>query len=300
MTNMQKLRPDAAARHFIHALANPPVMPALPLLLSALHNPKTPQERMEERLAVIQPGADPAPALSLARGANTRGNANILIRPDAALHPWLILDDLPIPVLEWLASRRAGLFVQTSTNQGQARLLCDAPISPDQRKAMQKALIHHLGAGDPGATSGNQPGRLPGFTNRKPGNGAWTNLLFDTTTAGQRLRTTTTTEAPEPEPPLLAPQGGAVASLWFRGPARDTVPLDLTRADRDTGNKTGSEDLREFSFACHQLRHGHSPQDIEQAIAVRAMARGKRRTEASARQYAERTLRAAQARLDAR
>lgn len=294
---MQKLtlRPDAAARRFIHVLSHPQGMQPLPLLLSALHNPKTPCERMEERLAVIQPGEDPGAALALARGANVRGNANILIRPDCALHPWLIIDDLPLPLLQWLAERRAGLFVQTSAEQGQARLLCDAPISADQRHDMQKTLVQWLGTGDPGATSGSQPGRLPGFTNRKPGNGQWTNLLFDTTATVQRLRTTTT---PKPQTQLLAP-GGAVALSGVRWPAKPAhlQHLDLSRADRDTGNHTGSEDIREFSFACHQLRHGHDPDAIAQAIAVRALARGKRRTEAAARKYAARTLNAARQRL---
>lgn len=161
--------------------------PGVDLQIAALHRPGTGDERLEMLGTVDAMGNttdDLREILRQARGANCskRSPANILFRPDPSQsHPWLFCDYLGTERLLALASQIAGIAIQTSEGNGQARLLADRPMSQDERGAAQRVLSLHLD-GDPGSVSGEKWGRLPGFTNQKPGKqGQWTNILCDTT-----------------------------------------------------------------------------------------------------------------------
>ncbi len=287
--------------------------PGVDVHLAALHRPGTPTQQ-REMLGTISSTGDTTPddlleMLRQARGANAspRSPANILFRPDpSSLHPWLFLDDLPTPRALALTAKISGLVIETSQGNAQIRLLADRTMSQAERGHAQKTLQSRLG-GDPGSTSGEKWGRLPGFTNRKPGKtGQWTNLISDTTgirppISADRLLSLS-----------LAPQGGACAPAFaFTSPARDrpkagalagASPVDPhPRTKADFAHAALSKPLpaaseqaggwrQEFADTCQALRAGLSGDEITQALADRALQRGKRRTQADAEQYARQTV----------
>ena len=277
---------------FVLALGD--AAPGVPLEFAALHHPGTQQERFE-RLGELDCLASPDDLLLLlhqARGANTRGNANIFVRPDpSTAHPWLFLDDIPLPRLVSLCSSFAGLAVQTSPDQGQARLLAARPLDCRERGVVQRVLAARL-RGDMSSTAGDKWGRLPGFTNRKRGKaGVWTNFVCDSTSSAPCIDPDPLLRAAAPAPgPVagsLAPQGGRGHQIQ---PAAQ--PVAPATAQAGTGGYKA-----DFAFCCHRLRAGWPADRVAAALADRALARGKRRTAAQAERYAAATLCRAQARL---
>jgi hypothetical protein len=158
-------RPARQAIEFLLCLMD--AAPGVPVALAALHNPGTDRERFERlgQLGALDGPDDMLRMLSICRGANTKGNANIFVRPDpTAAHPWLFLDDVPLACLESLLTAFAGLAVQTSPDQGQARLLAVCSMDCASRTDAQRVLAERLGA-DLASVAGDKWGRLPGFTN---------------------------------------------------------------------------------------------------------------------------------------
>lgn len=288
--------------------------PGIDVHLAALHRPGTPTQQ-REMLGTISGTGDTTPddlreMLRQARGANAspRSPANILFRPDpSSLHPWLFLDDLPTPRALALTAKISGLVIETSQGNAQIRLPADRTMSQAERGHAQKTLQSRLG-GDPGSTSGEKWGRLPGFTNRKPGkSGQWTNLIADTTwihppVSADRLlalgfsRPQGGACAPavaSPSPASDRPQAGALAGASPGHPrlrtksdfAREALARPLPAASEQAGGWR-----QEFGDTCQALRAGLSADEITQALADRALQRGKRRTQADAEQYARLTV----------
>jgi hypothetical protein len=289
--------------------------PGVGLQIAALHRPGTRDERLEALGTVDPLGNTTADnlreILRQARGSNVnkRSPSNILFRPDPTqAHPWLFCDDLSTERLLALASQISCIAIQTSQGNGQVRLLADRPMSLDERGAAQRVLSQRLG-GDPGSRSGEKWGRLPGFTNQKPGKqGQWTNILADTTgirpaAPADRLLSLAPGGAISPSPaaaassrPPAGSPGFSPASLCSAGGstkkadyARDALQRVAPAANEGVGGYR-----QDMAAACQALRAGIPRSEIVQAIATRALARGKRRTEADALKYSQATLRAAE------
>ena len=222
--------------------------------------------------------------------------AQILIRPDPAqAHPWLLADDIPTAATLAFAARRAALVVETSPGNCQLRILADKPLSLPDRTVAQRALREHL-HGDPGSIAGDEWSRLPGYRNAKPGrDGCWTNLLLS---ASALLAQSASVSGCGPAP-ALAPLTSALGqgrcaqgqgSPAVRAAAGGARPVDGP-ADRAGGSKI------DFAWACAQIRAGADPQSIIGAITAAALGRKKRPTEDGCRDYAERTVKGAQARI---
>lgn len=104
-------------------------------------------------------------ALGWLRWLNGNGH-HIVGRPWAARH--VLVDDLAPAAVEALLRRHTpSAVVESSPGSLQAWLtLADAPVAPAIAGAAARLLAGRLG-GDRGAAGPVQPGRIPGFTNRK-------------------------------------------------------------------------------------------------------------------------------------
>ena len=249
----------------------------------------------------LAPGADPAGLLGWAGWQQVHERAQILIRPDpAASHPWLLADDIETAAALAFAVRRAALVIETSPGNCQLRVLADRALSMPDRTVAQRALREHL-HGDPGSVAGDKWSRLPGYRNVKPGrDGCWTNLLRHDL-AGARPVSASALLAGCGSAPALAPLTSALGqgrcgqgqgSPAGRAAAGGARPVDGP-ADHAGGSKI------DFAWACAQIRSGVDPQSIIGAITAAALGRKKRPTEAGCRDYAERTVKGAQARIAA-
>jgi hypothetical protein len=295
--------------------------PGIDMQIAAIHRPSTPDEQMEMigRVDGIEtPASELLELLRRARGANisARAPSNIVIRPDpAADHPWLFLDDLPTSRALDLSRNFVALVVETSRGNCQMRLLADHPLTKGERTQAQTILQQRI-QGDPGSVSGEKWGRLPGFTNQKPGKqGQWTNLIWDSAGLAQPL--------PCGRVLSLAPQGGVCSCLSSLSPAsprpqggeragspRPSAALSslspratINKADcarealaRPLPDANGQQAgwRQEFADACQALRAGLPNAEILSMLASRAIERGKRRTTPEAQKYAEHILSVAQ------
>ena len=297
--------------------------PGVDLQIAALHRPGTGDERLEMLGAVDPLGGttidDLREMLRQARGSNInkRSPSNILFRPDPArAHPWLFIDDLSIERLLSLTSQIAGIAIETGTGNGQVRLLADRPMSRDERGAAQKILRERLD-GDPGSTSGEKWGRLPGFTSQKLGKqGQWTNIIADTTgirpaVQAERLLSLApggvrAPISPSPSPaaaasspppagsPGFSPASPSLYSTGSRALTKEDYARDALQRGGPAANEGEGGYRQDMAAACQALRAGIPHHEILHAIAERTLARGKRRTEGDAMKYAQATLRAAE------
>ncbi len=206
------------------------------------------------------------------RAQNASEGLNIWVRPAAALegHPFLMLDDLPTARARAVGNKYRCAVVETSPGNHQVWLTCSRGLTREQRQDVLRVLCELVGA-DSGAISEPRWGRLPGFKQTKPEKvPTWTNLLEISSDAALF----------EPTPYLhQRADGGSRPSL--RPPPGGRVVPSSSLFD-------GSR--REFSYACHALRAGVNPAVIEQRIAERVSATGRRKS----RDYAARTVAAAQ------
>ncbi len=281
--------PMAQALAMIAALRA--VAPTTGLEIGLLPHVGTPRQGALQRLP-LAPDADPEPLLRQARGAQMRVQAQVLIRPDPAhAHPWLLIDDLPEARALALAARRACLVVRTSPDNCQARLLVDKPLTQQERRACQDALVLRLIGGDDNCRSGEKWGRLAGFTNRKPGKtGCWTELLADTST----------TAAPARSAVLLAEAGAVtaarattIAATLSPRPRAGGSPLPRFAApapaglDPDPALGWSDRWAASLKFACASLRRNKLSDDqIIDDMAAWLLAQGKRKTESACKDLA--------------
>jgi hypothetical protein len=226
----------------------------------------------------VKPGslAEYRRAAGWLRHKNAQG-CNIWVRPADAVHPFVMLDDLLPARAVAVARKYRCAAVETSPGSAQLWLVMSCALPREQRQDVAKALCALVGA-DPCAVGEPRWGRLPGYRQRKPGKCGMTRLLA------------ISADGPALDPaPYLSPSPA---------PARAAARRGLTSYTRSASDESKlDESKREFAFACHSLRAGASPDSIASAIAARALARGKRRTEQQALSYARHTVQAAQARL---
>lgn len=283
--------------------------PGVALQVGALHRPAMPDEQLEIMGSIPRP--DPELTLELlrrARGANVNPTrqANVLVRPDpSAAHPWLFVDDLPRVRARSLSDAFAAIVIETSRDNAQVRLLADRCITMDLRTAAQRELQQRLQS-DEGSIAGDKWGRLAGFTNRKASKfGQWTNLIVDSTRSRPPIPADALLSLSSALAVTLAPQGGrttdppsrprpivvagAVSSKTKAEWAREALSRPLPDASEGAAGYR-----QEFADCCQALRAQLPYEEIIDAIAARALERGKRRNDRQALRYAVNLLRAAQ------
>ena len=211
-----------------------------------------------------------------------------------------LLDDLAGPVALGILAKYRAIGIETSANSYQAVIATARGLTRIEQHQVQAALVQRLLAAghhaDPGATGAGQYARLPGFGH--PGHaGRVVRLLGDD---GALL-------------PLLDPNTllGAVddAPKPARGPMRAgiRVPRPGVPGRRASGGRgkaaeagpaaTAGGSERDYAWACAEIRAGADLESLTETLAGAALARGKRRDEAGARDYASRTIEAARAAL---
>ncbi|MHB1537477.1 MAG: DNA-primase RepB domain-containing protein [Solirubrobacteraceae bacterium] len=239
----------------------------------------------------LPPDADPEPLLRQARGAQMRVNAQVLIRPDPAhAHPWLLIDDLPEVRALALAARRACIVVRTSPGNTQVRLLADKPLTQQERRECQDALVLRLIGGDDNSRAGDKWGRLPGFTNRKPDpgkTGTWTELLADTSTVNEPARSAVLLAEAEA---ITTARATTIAATLSPRPRAGGSPLPCSCSgfvDADPALGWTDRWAASLKFACASLRRNKLSDDqIIDDMAAWLLAQGKRKTESACKDLA--------------
>ena len=222
----------------------------------------------------------------LLHGKNMNGGS-IFWRP--AEHSSLgLLDDLDADDAAGLSEKYQSLIAKTSS-KFQAWILCDRALSFDDRHIIQSALVNILNhngqvRADPGATSGKQVGRVPGFFNRKPQYAPDFPLVemigtpFDKSKLLLKTETFLRTSPATPPVPLQSVSSGV------RHPAGSPLPPPyVSSSDRN-------ESCAEFGWACGWLSKNLSVDDGVARLADRALARGKRGNFHAAEKYARLTF----------
>lgn len=218
-----------------------------------------------------------------------RNNAgeDIYIRPArGSCWPVVLLDDLPPRMARGIAVKYASLVIETSSDNCQVWIATTNALAEGERAAVQRALATLVGA-DHGSVSGEHFGRAPCYRNKKPGRQDFRVCVL-AATAGKKLDPSPVLASPNP---VSAPQRG-------RGRVLTPPPGGHAAEERD-------ESRKEFGFCFHSLRHAREwkqnldsvSRDLVERLVIRALKRGKRGDVAGAREYAERTVRAARERL---
>lgn len=245
--------------------------------------------QMFENLSICGGALDDALAACRARN---RRDCDIYFRPARGIPANVVmLDDLTRDQAMNVAAGNAYMLVETSPLNYQLWLKADRALAEEERKAVQRALVHHHG-GDPASVSGEHFGRLPGFKNRKPKhNLPWVNLIrFDVDAPGLDVFGLSC--------PMgacaLEPPAGVPLSVHKGGAPQARSPS----SPRSVSGGDSQESHKEFKFACESLRHKVNRDAIISNLTDRALARGKRRTATQAEQYAARTVAAAERALN--
>lgn len=219
---------------------------------------------------------------------NLRGG-DVYIRParwmpDGTEGRWpiLFLDDLSAAAADDIAHKYLAAVVETSPGLHHVWIAVSRALAERERKALQQRLAAEHG-GDPGSVSGEHFGRMPGFKNNKRG-GVFVNTR--TISAGRPYPVGDLSLPPDAQ---ASREGGARASH---------EPHSLY----SSLGGWSSESEREFGYVIGRLRwlSQRDPSQLDEEAArltteliTRAAARGKRDPAA----YAQRTVRAALARL---
>ena len=213
----------------------------------------------------------------------------------------VLIDDLSGPVALGITGKYRAVGIETSTGSHQAIIATTRSLTRLEQHQLQAALVRRLLASgrhaDAGATGAGQFARLPGFGH--PGHGGRVVRLFGD--GGALL--------PLLEPDALLSDGcgtpkPAEAAGRRRASACSRPGIPARRASGGRGKAAvdgpadapgGSE--KDFGWTCAEIRAGADLETLTDRLADAALARGKRRDEASARQYALRTIEKAQAQL---
>ena len=246
---------------------------------------------------------------------NLRGGWGVHWRGTAPA-PFIMIDDLDDADAAAIAARYKALVISTSEGSHQVIILCSRPLTGPEQHAIQAELVRRLNAGsrrraDPGATGAGQFARLPGFGHG--GHGGRIVRVVWRPWSGTGLLDVDAVLAALPDDPVTAvaltsscmmtidtdtlarpaqaqPQPGEASPCAL---LRPRVPCAATAA-RGRGRKSGQTARRgeselEFAFACREIRAGRDSESIISELADRAFARGKRDTQKSAIEYAQRT-----------
>lgn len=205
------------------------------------------------------------------RYENSRG-AGVYIRPARGnAWPILFLDDVSPEAAHGLANRHACVLVETSLDLFHVWLATDREMGERERYENQSSLAKKVGA-DSGSLSGEHWGRLPGFTNRKPGKeSVWVNLRR--VTDGDAFLTRN-------DAPAFCPVRGS--GLALVNPVSNKQLSAATETDID-------ESAMEWKFVRSALEAGVPPNIVH----LRLLERCANRRGSDARRYAELTMRKA-------
>lgn len=204
--------------------------------------------------------------------ARNHAGANIWSRPADPDHPLIMLDDLLVERARAICRKYRAAVVETSPENAQVWIACGRLLSREERQDVARSLCRLVGS-DPGAISEPRWGRLPGYPQRKPGKGGWTNLI-SISEASLLDPTPHLAAASLPPPPRERGGGGALALA------------------RPTSRRAGAdESVREFAFACHALRRGMRLDEVEALIQAHVAATGRKKSAG----YAARTVARARA-----
>jgi hypothetical protein len=204
--------------------------------------------------------------------------SNIWIRPAVPMHKLVMLDDLPSARAEAITRKYRAIAVETSAGNAQCWLVCSRELTREERQDVVRSLCLITGS-DPGAISEPRWGRLAGYRQKKPGKEGFLTRII-------------AIAAPDRPPLDPAPHLEAEAAPLSSRPAGGGAAAVASRRRSSTGTGV-DESRREFAFACHALRRGMSPAEVEAAIAAHVSATGRRKS----RDYAARTVAAALANL---
>jgi hypothetical protein len=248
-----------------------------PLEVAAAHYDHTTGrvDRVREGKRKIASPADYDRLRAWLRHANAAG-CNIWIRPSAAEHAIVMLDDLPTATAAAVARKYRALAVETSPGNAQAWIVCSRALTREQRQDVARSLCHLIGS-DPGAISEPRWGRLAGFRQRKPGKVGFLTRVIAASRNSPPLNPTPHLVGASSPPAARAGHGGGVVAYH----SSSNTPAG------------GDESRREFAFACHALKRGMTPAEVEAAIAAHVAATGRRKSAG----YAARTVAAALSRL---
>ena len=255
------------------------MLSAAPLIevAAAHYDPVTGKvDRVREGKRKIAAPADYERLRGWLRHENAHGS-NIWVRPAAPEHALVMLDDLPTATAAAVTRKYSALAVETSPGNAQVWIVCFRALNREQRQDVARWLCRLAGS-DPGAISEPRWGRLAGYRQRKPGKdkeGFMTGII-----AAAELDAR----------PRLEPGPHLKAAVSSPAPAGGGVAYQRSVGTVGTG---GDQSRREFAYACHALRRGMSPAEVEAAIAAHVAATGRRKS----REYAARTVAAALARL---
>lgn len=255
--------------------------------------PRDGDKPLVKGLARARERAEAEKSLGWAWHENQRG-AEVYVRParwmpdgTPASWPVVFLDDVTPAGAAEIAGEFSAAVVETSEGRCHVWLAMSRPLDEAERKALQQQLIGEHGA-DKGSSSGEHLGRLPGFNNHKRG-GVYVNIK--TISSGR-----------------LYPVGDldSFPSAWGsrNGGACASQPTNADTLDMyESLGGWSSESERDFGYVIGRLRwlSQHAPSQLDEEAArltkeliERARARGKR----DPRDYAERTVTAALARLN--
>ena len=213
----------------------------------------------------------------------------------------VLLDDLSSPTAISIIGKYRAVGIETSDHSFQAVIATTRAMTRIEQHKVQTSLVQRLHAvgrhADRGATGAGQFARLPGFPH-----------------PGRAGRTVGFLGSGEPLPlplPLLDPDAVLSAACDTPKPARAPcgqgipVPRPGVPGRRASGGRGkaavdgpadragGSE--QDYAWACARIRAGADQEVMTDTLAAAALARGKRPDEASARDYAMRTINKAQA-----
>ena len=224
------------------------------------------------------------------------GGCGVHWRPASA--DFALLDDLAGPVALGIIGKYRAIGIETSEGSYQAVIATTRSLARLEQHKVQAALVARLRAAgrhaDPGATGAGQYARMPGFGH--PGHGGRVVKLFGD--GGVLL-------------PLLEPDAVLDFGCDTPKPAEATgrrrasacsrpgVPTGAQRtrgkaAEAGPADQAGGSE-QDFGWACAQIRAGANADVMIDTLAAAALARGKRRDAAAARDYALRTIEKAQA-----
>ena len=224
------------------------------------------------------------------------GGQGVHWRPAEA--DFALLDDLDGPSALGIIDKYRAVGIETSVGSYQVVIATGRAMTRIEQHKVQTSLVQRLLAAgrhaDRGATGAGQYARMPGFGH--PGHaervvrllGSSGALLLDPdallgtecdTPMPARSLTRAGIRVPRPGVPARRASGG-------RGKAAVDGPADAPG---------GSE--RDYGWVCGQIRAGADLETLTDRLAAAALARGKRRDEAGAQDYARRTIEKAQAQL---
>ena len=209
-----------------------------------------------------------------------------------------LLDDLDGSTARGIIGKYRGVGIETSEGSHQAIIATTRALARIEQHQVQSALVQRLHAAgrhaDAGATGAGQYARMPGFGHpghggrvvRLLGDGGGALLLDPDALLSDGCGTPKPACGPLQAGIRVPRPGVPTGAQRTRGRAAEAGPADAPG---------GSE--RDYGWVCGQIRAGADLETLTDRLAAAALARGKRRDEAGARDYALRTVSKAQAQL---